>query len=419
MDFGNHPCFSPQARHRTGRIHLPVARTCNVQCNYCDRRHDCVNETRPGVTSAVLGPIEASKYLDSVLARVGNISVVGIAGPGDPFADPTPTLETLALVRERWPEMILCLATNGLGLAERTADVIRLGVSHVTVTVNAVDPAIGAKVYAWVRAGPKVMRGVEGAAFLLERQIESVSALSAAGVTVKVNTVVIPGVNDGHVEEVARRMAELGSRVQNCVPLMRVPGTPFAALATPDPAELSAIRLRAGAYLTQLSHCARCRADAVGLVGEENPSVVPELLAAASRVGPTAERPYVAVASHEGLFVNQHLGEASGLWVFGMVDGKPSLVDRRPTPPPGSGDARWGELADVARDCFAVLAGGAGDAPARVLGVRGIKLIAMEGLAADGVRALLSGEEVPRALLRRVGSCGSGLSCGGNGMGCA
>ena len=27
-----------------------------------------------------------------------------------------------------------------------------LGVSHVTITINAIDPEIGAKVYAWVRS---------------------------------------------------------------------------------------------------------------------------------------------------------------------------------------------------------------------------------------------------------------------------
>jgi nitrogen fixation protein NifB len=47
-------------------------------------------------------------------------------------------------------------------------------VSHVTVTVNAVDPAIGAQIYSWMRVGKKVVRAEEGAAVLLERQREAI-----------------------------------------------------------------------------------------------------------------------------------------------------------------------------------------------------------------------------------------------------
>ena len=56
-------------------------------------------------------------YLDDVVAkRARNIAVMGIAGPGDPFANPEETMETLRLVRERFPKMMLCVATNGLGV---------------------------------------------------------------------------------------------------------------------------------------------------------------------------------------------------------------------------------------------------------------------------------------------------------------
>ncbi|MEQ2789490.1 nitrogen fixation protein NifB, partial [Flavonifractor plautii] len=48
-----HPCLSVQAHFRYGRIHLPVAPRCNIRCGYCDRRYDCANESRPGVTSEV------------------------------------------------------------------------------------------------------------------------------------------------------------------------------------------------------------------------------------------------------------------------------------------------------------------------------------------------------------------------------
>ena len=117
LDLTQHPCFNSDVRHKSGRIHLPVAPKCNIQCNYCDRKFDCMNESRPGVTSAVLEPRQALAYLDKVLERVPQLKVVGIAGPGDPFATPDETLETLRLVREKYPEMLLCVASNGLNLA--------------------------------------------------------------------------------------------------------------------------------------------------------------------------------------------------------------------------------------------------------------------------------------------------------------
>ncbi|MGE5894530.1 MAG: nitrogenase cofactor biosynthesis protein NifB, partial [bacterium] len=49
-----HPCFSKEAHFKFGRIHLPVAPACNIQCRYCIRKFDCANESRPGVTSTVL-----------------------------------------------------------------------------------------------------------------------------------------------------------------------------------------------------------------------------------------------------------------------------------------------------------------------------------------------------------------------------
>jgi nitrogen fixation protein NifB len=98
MNLDNHPCFNPGACKSFGRVHLPVAPRCNIQCKFCNRKFDCVNETRPGVTSAVLSPGQAMVYMEEVFAQKGNISVVGIAGPGDPFANPEVTLETLSRV---------------------------------------------------------------------------------------------------------------------------------------------------------------------------------------------------------------------------------------------------------------------------------------------------------------------------------
>ena len=150
MDIYNHPCFNSEVRHKTGRIHLPVAPRCNVQCNFCDRKFDCTNESRPGVTTGVLKPSQVLDYLEKIDQKVSNLAVVGIAGPGDPFANPKETMETLELVHARYPEKLLCISSNGLSILEYIPRLAELNVSNVTITVNAVDPVIGSQIYEWV-----------------------------------------------------------------------------------------------------------------------------------------------------------------------------------------------------------------------------------------------------------------------------
>ena len=418
MDTNNHPCFSAEARRRAGRIHLPVAPACNMQCNYCNRDFECVNESRPGVSSAILLPRQAADYLDCVLERIKNIAVVGIAGTGDPFANSRETLETLYLVRKRHPELMLCVATNGLAVADYADDLAGLDVSHVTVTVNAVDPEIGKKIYAWGRLRRKVYRGTEAARVIIENQQEAIRRLKANNITVKINTVVIPGINDHHVLDIARQMAAMKADILNAIPMYHVAGTPFADIVPPAPEKMDDLRRKAGAYLPQMAHCSRCRADAAGMIGEKSNDELRNLLREASLPKPSKARPYVAVASMEGIFVNQHLGESAGLWIFGMVREKASLVELRVTPPAGGGAGRWETMARLLHDCNTILVSGIGPVPLSILEQSGIHVVVMEGLAREGVEATLSGKAIPKILLRTAGHCGIGQQCSGSGMGC-
>lgn len=110
-----HPCFSHDAHSVYGRIHLPVAPECNIKCKFCDRRFDCVNESRPGVTSNILLPDEAVKRLDEALEENPMLRVAGIAGPGEPLYNKE-TFETLRLIHAKYPDMVLCVSSNGFSL---------------------------------------------------------------------------------------------------------------------------------------------------------------------------------------------------------------------------------------------------------------------------------------------------------------
>ncbi len=424
MNLENHPCFNEGACKSFGRIHLPVAPRCNIQCNFCNRKFDCVNETRPGVTSGVLSPDQAIKYLDDVMASRKDISVVGIAGPGDPFANPFETIRTLELVREKYPDMILCLASNGLNVLPYVKDIVRLNVSHVSITVNAVTPEVGAKIYSWVRNGKRTIGPQEGAEVILDKQLAAIKALKDNGVIVKVNSVVIPGINSDHIVEVAEKMGEMGVDIFNCMPYYPNPGSNFEHVREPEKEEINDIRKGAEKFVKQMRHCKRCRADAVGLLGEVTDMASMEKLrkyeenkiVVTKKEKPVPEKPFVAVASMEGMLVNLHLGEATQLYIYKRRGIDVVLEDVREVPEPGGGIRRWEELSEIIKDCGSLLVSSAGNTPKSVLGKNGIKVYEVEGIIEDAVYRVFEGKSLSHMIKRKPKACGS--ECEGTGMGC-
>ena len=63
-----------------------------------------------------LRPEDAVRKVLAVAAEIPELSVVGIAGPGDALANPEATFATLEGVRRAAPDLRLCLSTNGLAL---------------------------------------------------------------------------------------------------------------------------------------------------------------------------------------------------------------------------------------------------------------------------------------------------------------
>jgi len=260
-----HPCYNEKAHFTTARIHLPVAPRCNIQCNYCIRKLDKC-EHRPGVAGAILNPQEALVRVDKYVREMPNLRVVGIAGPGESLANEE-TFETLKLVHEKYPELIKCVASNGLLLPEKVEQLLEVGVSSVTVTINAVDPEVAARIYSFVRYHDKTYRGVEGAKLLLEKQFLGVKMASEAGLNVKVNTVLIPEINFEQIKEIARKAKESGAMLMNIIPL--IPLHRLEKERAPECEELMIARNLAEEFLPQFRLCRQCRADAIGIPGFE------------------------------------------------------------------------------------------------------------------------------------------------------
>lgn len=259
----SHPCFGGH-KNNVGRIHLPVSPGCNIACRFCDR---VINDTenRPGVTSKVITPEESIEILGKALEVCPEITVAGIAGPGDTLASDY-ALETFRRVKEKFPDLIKCMSTNGLLLYERADEVIDVGVDSLTVTVNAVDPEIEAKLNKYIIYHGKKYEGTEGAAILIKNQLKGIKKISSAGITVKINTVLVPEINGEHIEEIAKTVKQAGASIYNIIPL--IPQFELSDQKAPTCPQIDEARTKASKYIDVFRHCQHCRADAVGVPGK-------------------------------------------------------------------------------------------------------------------------------------------------------
>ncbi|HLE79694.1 MAG TPA: nitrogenase cofactor biosynthesis protein NifB, partial [Dehalococcoidia bacterium] len=383
-----------------------------IQCNYCNRRYDCINESRPGVTSTVLSPEDAVEKVGTVLSAVPRLTVIGIAGPGDPLANPEKTFRTFELIKKAFPDLKLCFSTNGLMLPDYLDEVKELGIDHVTITINAVDPAVAKGLYRWVFYKGKTYRGEEGAALLLEMQQEGLRGLTERHILCKVNTILMPGMNDHHIPEVAKTVKKMGAFLVNLMPLIPVAGTPFEKLRAPTPKERRDLQDLLGIDVRQMRHCRQCRADAVGLLGQDlstrlashplasgqGPDLekrqrtldkVTKEIERQRRVREELERDeakeerqsmLVAVATKGNGLVNLHFGHAREFMIYEITPEYIRFVEARnverycygPAGYDDSSDSKLEGIIQMLGDCGAVLCSRIGSEPAARLKAAGI-----------------------------------------------
>jgi len=374
-----HPCFSCSGARQYARIHLPVAPDCNIQCKYCVRKFDCPNESRPGVTTQVLSPQQALERFLEVKKKLGNLTVVGIAGPGDALADFEKTRETLRLIREHDPDITFCLSTNGLALPQYVDELVALGVTHVTITINAVDPEIASKIYSHVTMMGMRYSGMAGAAMLVSNQLTGLKLLASRGIVCKVNCVVLQGINDHHIETVVEKVKSLGASVTNIMQLIPVKGSAFEHMEMLSAKAINAIRKKCEAILPQMYHCKQCRADAVGLLGEDRSLEFNEAKENAKAPGEKQGLRF-AIATKSGLIVDQHFGKVDEFLIYEYSEGRVSFIERRNIDQycMGAGacddqEDKMTRIFNALTDCEGVIALRIGVAPQRKLEERGIQ----------------------------------------------
>jgi nitrogenase cofactor biosynthesis protein NifB len=410
-----HPCYNGNCAAAGGgrntRIHLPVAPRCNIQCNYCVRKYECVNESRPGVTARVLSPKEALERFLAAREKLGRLDVAAVAGPGDALANFDEVRETFSLIRAADAGVIFCLSTNGLLLPHYAGELAALGVSHVTVTVNAAEPETARRVYRFVHYEGQSYQGAEGAALLLGNQFEGIALLRERGVVVKVNIVMLKDLNDREIPAIVEKARDAGAELANIMQLIPVKGSLFEHLPLVSNAEIMETRKNCESILPQMYHCRQCRADAVGTLDDDlsyqfsGGARLTEERGAGEEAGSGGEPARtlrIAAASKSGMIADQHFGHAEAFYVYEYRNGRAEFVEKRDVSQYCRGQDGCGiAAADMSRlrheetleaiiaalsDCDGVIAMRIGEAPLRKLEARGIRFFMTYNYVGDAVK---------------------------------
>jgi MoaA/NifB/PqqE/SkfB family radical SAM enzyme len=388
-------------------MHLPIAPKCNVSCNYCLRKFDCVNESRPGVTTDVLDPQEAFAKYKLVKSKMENLKVVGIAGPGDALANFDQVRETLKLIKGYDNEVTFCLSTNGLMLPFYAQELIDLGVTHVTVTMNAIDPKITAKVYKFIDYLGVTYTGEEGTQILLNNQLSGIKYLADRGIMVKVNIVMLKGINDHHIETVTKKVKELGAGITNIMQMIPVKGSVFENMPLTSNKEIMDLRKKCEINIKQMYHCKQCRADAIGLLGDDKSQEFNKPMS--KSIVEEEKTLKFAIASKSGIGVDMHFGHASEFYIYEYKNGDAKYIEKRDVDKYCNGidacdeeEDKFAKLSKVVSDCNGVLSIRMGDEPKKKFKNMGIEVFmtceTIETAVIKAAEAILKGTEVKEML---------------------
>ncbi|HCC34670.1 MAG TPA: nitrogenase molybdenum-iron cofactor biosynthesis protein [Ruminococcaceae bacterium] len=270
-----HPCFDETESGY--RIHLPIAKQCNTKCNYCKIALS-KGDQRPGVAERILAIDEIVPYINKSLARYKDCKIIGIAGPGDPLANPDELFAALELVSRYFPGFKKCICTNGFWLEDYVDQIRAARIDYMTLTMNAINADTLSKIYQFISYHGEQYEGAEAGRLILTLQKTALELLSLMqGLKIKVNIVFIPGVNDQEMDELIQFLCGYPVNIINIIPLLPVADTTFETMAPFNQNEYNkmkkvladkypAVRLKQG--------CQRCRSDARGkIVLKENFSV--------------------------------------------------------------------------------------------------------------------------------------------------
>ncbi|HBN95508.1 MAG TPA: hypothetical protein DDZ66_04345 [Firmicutes bacterium] len=254
-----HPCYTGGQGHNIARIHLPIAKKCNLGCAFCELRDNAQPET--------LSTEEAIAALEYHKEHLENLKIVGIAGPGEPLVNSS-TFQILEYVQRNHPDLSTCLCTNGVEVLNKLADIERV-CDYFTVTVNALSVEVAKELYCYVKVDGSVSREDNAYSKYLDlvwSGIEELGKLKSLK-GFKINTILVPGVNDHEIESIAKKAAKLGVMELNIKSFM--PRGLLKDQKAPTRLQMQHAIARAEKWIPVFKHCKNCRPDACGVPGRD------------------------------------------------------------------------------------------------------------------------------------------------------
>lgn len=167
-------------------LRLSLTDRCNLRCRYC--RPDAVMHTRPAADAPA-----PEIWLDRLrlLQQAAPIAKLRLTG-GEPLLYPH-LIDLLRGCRDLGiPD--LALTTNGLGLARRAAALREAGLKRINISLDSLDP----DTYRRLTGGD------------LQRVLDGIDAALAVGFPVKLNAVMLRGLNDHEAPDLLRYAADQG-----------------------------------------------------------------------------------------------------------------------------------------------------------------------------------------------------------------
>ena len=169
-------------------LRISVTSDCNLSCFYCHR------EGCPAVDHK-LGPAEINEIVE--VAREFGVRKVKFTG-GEPLLRDD-IADIVASVADQELDDV-SLVTNGTLLADVVHELAEVGLNRVNVSLNTLDPVVFAKI-----TGEDLMGDV----------LTGINAAVDAGLTpVKINMVLLAGVNDGEIDRMIKYASDLGAVLQ-------------------------------------------------------------------------------------------------------------------------------------------------------------------------------------------------------------
>jgi len=247
------------------RIHLPVARKCNLSCNFCKAGIYEINKSDyPGTTSNIMTTAQAMKHFENQLKKM-EIHVAGISGPGDPLCN-TETFEVLERINRRYPSIITCICTNGILLQDVMQRLLEVSLDSLTITINSFELKTIQKIYKSVEINNCIYTGEDAANIIKERQEQALFMLREFSGLKKVNIIYIQGINNQEIEKICDTIERIGFFKINIIKLMPTGLFQNIRINENEYKELcGTIRHKYSLF----EMCNRCRSDACGYLNEK------------------------------------------------------------------------------------------------------------------------------------------------------